>query len=118
MMVDITNFVDVDPAEVHVTELVYYPVLKQLMDENEDIDDLKEAIRKKFTGVVVSDKMAKTIVVKVEAVKIHPKYHKRYVISRKYKVHDEKDTYKTGDTVTFIGCRPFSKDKKWRVVTE
>ena len=78
----------------------------------------KEAIRKKFTGVVVSDKMAKTIVVKVEAVKIHPKYHKRYVISRKYKVHDEKDTYKTGDTVTFIGCRPFSKDKKWRVVTE
>ena len=77
-----------------------------------------EAIRKKFTGVVVSDKMAKTIVVKVEAVKIHTKYHKRYVISRRYKVHDEKETYKVGDTVTFIGCRPFSKDKKWRVVNQ
>ena len=76
----------------------------------------KEVIRKKFTGTVLSDKMTKTIVVKVESVKIHPKYHKRFVISRKYKVHDEREQYKPGDSVVFISCRPMSKDKKWRVL--
>ncbi|MEI6378661.1 MAG: 30S ribosomal protein S17 [Candidatus Falkowbacteria bacterium] len=75
-----------------------------------------EVIRKKFTGIVLSDKMTKTIVVKVEIVKIHPKYHKRFVISRKYKVHDEREQFKTGDSVIFVSCRPMSKDKKWRVL--
>lgn len=76
----------------------------------------KEVIRKKFSGIVVSDKGDKTIVVKVESVKIHPKYKKRYTASAKYKVHDEKNEYKTGDKVSFIGCRPMSRDKRWRVV--
>jgi small subunit ribosomal protein S17 len=76
-----------------------------------------EAIRKKFRGVVISDKMDKTIVVKVERVKIHPKYHKRYKVSHKYKVHDEAGTYQVGDQVTFIECRPLSKDKRWRVLS-
>jgi len=76
----------------------------------------KEIISRKFTGVVVSDKSDKTIVVKVEAVKKHPKYQKRYTVSKKYKVHDEKNQYKTGDKVTFIECRPLSKDKRWRVI--
>ena len=81
--------------------------------------EAKEArtiIRKKFSGVVVSDKNDKTIVVKVETVKIHPKYKKRYTVSRKYKVHDEKNEFRAGDKVTFVECRPLSRDKRWRVV--
>ncbi len=78
--------------------------------------DKKELISRKFTGVVVSDKSAKTIVVKVESVKIHPKYKKRYTVSRKYKVHDENNKFKAGDKVTFVECRPLSRDKRWRVI--
>jgi len=81
--------------------------------------ETKEArtiIRKKFSGVVVSDKSDKTIVVKVDTVKIHPKYKKRYTLSRKYKVHDEKNEFKAGDKVSFVECRPLSRDKRWRVV--
>ena len=78
--------------------------------------DKKELISRKFTGIVVSDKSAKTIVVKVEAVKIHPKYQKRYTVSRNYKVHDENNKFKTGDKVTFVECRPLSRDKRWRVI--
>jgi len=76
-----------------------------------------DAIRKKFRGVVVSDKMDKTIVVKVERVKIHPKYHKRYTVSRKYQVHDETGAYHIDDQVTFVECRPLSKSKRWRVLS-
>jgi small subunit ribosomal protein S17 len=78
----------------------------------------KQAIKNKFKGVVVGDKMAKTITVKVERTKIHPKYKKRYTISRKYKVHDEQNQFKVGDAVEFIECRPLSKDKRWRVVNK
>ncbi len=78
----------------------------------------EKKIIKRFTGLVVSDKNAKTIVVKVEAVKKHPKYQKRYVVSRRYKVHDEKNQYHVGDKVTFIECRPLSRDKRWRVISQ
>ena len=76
----------------------------------------KEVIKKKFQGIVVSDKQDKTIVVKVDRVKIHPKYKKRFTVSKKYKVHDEKNQYREGDKVSFIECRPLSKDKRWRVI--
>ncbi|MDD5527870.1 MAG: 30S ribosomal protein S17 [Patescibacteria group bacterium] len=76
----------------------------------------KEIIRRKFSGVVTSDKMDKTIVVRVETVKRDPKYKKRYKIAKKYKVHDENNKYKEGDKVEFVECRPLSKDKKWRVL--
>ena len=74
--------------------------------------------KKKSTkrGVVVSDKMDKTIVVKVDLLKKHPRYQKRYVSSKRYKVHDEKNEYKVGDKVVFEDCKPLSKDKKWRVI--
>lgn len=75
-----------------------------------------EKILKKFKGTVVSDKMAKTITVKVDTLKMHPKLKKRYRVSRKYKVHDEKNQYKVNDVVEFVSCRPLSKDKKWRVI--
>ena len=74
-------------------------------------------IIKKFNGVVVSDKNDKTIIVKVESVKIHPKYKKRHTVSSHYKVHDEKNVHKVGDKVVFVECRPLSRDKRWRVIS-
>jgi len=71
---------------------------------------------KKFQGIVLSDKMEKTIVVQVNRTRIHPLYHKRYTKSKKYKVHDPQGKAKVGDQVIFIECRPFSKEKKWRLV--
>jgi len=73
-------------------------------------------IKRVFEGIVVSDKMDKTIVVKVVRIKAHPKYKKQYRVSRRYKVHDEKNEYKVGDKVKFVECRPMSKEKRWRVV--
>lgn len=72
--------------------------------------------RQTFHGVVVSDKMAKTIVVRVDRKRKHPKYGKYFTISERYKVHDEKGRYHTGDAVQFVACRPLSKDKRWRVM--
>ena len=71
---------------------------------------------KVFQGVVVSDKMKKTVVVQVDRMKTHPKYLKQYQQSRKFKVHDEKGEYKVGDVVRFVETRPLSKDKRWRVI--
>ena len=73
-------------------------------------------ISKNFQGIVVSDKMDKTRVVKVDRVKRHAKYQKSFIRSKKYKVHDERNQYKTRDKVTFVECRPLSKDKRWRVL--
>jgi len=77
--------------------------------------DTKKIIRK-LKGVVVGDKMDKTITVRIERVKDHPKYHKSYAVSKNYKVHDEKNEFHEGDKVTFVECRPISKNKKWRVL--
>jgi len=77
-----------------------------------------KTISRKFQGVVESNKNDKTIIVKVESVKKHPKYQKRYVQSRRYKVHDEKNEYRAGDKVTFVECRPLSRDKRWRVINK
>ncbi len=77
---------------------------------------VKTIIKRKFSGVVTSDKMDKTITVSVDSVKVHPKYKKRYTMSKKYKVHDEKNLYKEGDKVQFLECRPLSRDKRWRVI--
>lgn len=76
----------------------------------------KAVIKRKFNGVVVGDKMDKTIVVRIDRSKKNPKYGKRYITSKKYKVHDEKNQYKEGDKVVFVECRPISKDKRWRVI--
>lgn len=77
---------------------------------------MSEVIKRKLEGEVVSDKMDKTVVVKVTTVKIQSKYKKRYKSSKGYKAHDEKNQYKVGDIVVIEGCRPLSKDKRWRVV--
>lgn len=80
------------------------------------MENEKKIIKRKFSGVVTSDKMDKTVVVMVESVKKHPKYGKRFTVSRKFKVHDEKNQYKEGDQVSFVECRPISKEKRWRVI--
>lgn len=72
--------------------------------------------QRKFRGVVTTDKMDKTIVVKIDNVAIHPKYQKRYIVSKKFKVHDAKNEAKIGQTVEFVECRPLSKEKRWRLV--
>ena len=72
--------------------------------------------RKTRVGKVVSDRMDKTIVVSIERLVKHPEYG-RYVRRRsKFKVHDEKNECRMGDTVRFMETRPISKDKRWRFV--
>jgi small subunit ribosomal protein S17 len=72
--------------------------------------------RKTITGIVVSDKMDKTVVVAVENYAQHPVYKKIIKRTRKYKAHDEKNECKTGDRVKLMETRPLSKEKRWRVV--
>jgi small subunit ribosomal protein S17 len=69
-----------------------------------------------FSGIVVSDKMDKTVVVEVRQYKKHPKYGKYLVIRKKYKVHDPKNSAKIGDKVTIKPSRPISKDKHFALV--
>lgn len=71
--------------------------------------------RKTRQGVVVSDKMDKTIVVQIDRMVMHPIY-KKYVKQRvKYKAHDEQNEAKSGDTVLIEECRPLSRQKRWRL---
>jgi small subunit ribosomal protein S17 len=72
--------------------------------------------RKIREGVVVSDKMGKTVVVAVESRRIHPLYKKGIRIVRRYKAHDENKACKIGDKVKIIETRPLSKEKNWRVM--
>lgn len=78
----------------------------------------KEVASKKriLTGVVVSDKMKDTIVIKVERYVKVPKYNKYIVRTKKFKAHDAGNTKKIGDKVSIIECAPISKDKKFTLV--
>ncbi|MBF0332898.1 MAG: 30S ribosomal protein S17 [Alphaproteobacteria bacterium] len=69
-------------------------------------------------GVVVSDKMDKTIVVTVERRVMHPMYKKFIRRSKKYSAHDEENKHKIGDVVRIQECRPISKNKCWVVLPE
>ncbi len=73
-------------------------------------------IRKSRVGIVVSDKMDKTVVVKIERKAKHPLYGKTVKITKKYKAHDEENVAKVGDKVLITETRPLSKDKRWRLV--
>lgn len=74
--------------------------------------------KKQLKGMVVSNKMQKTVVVKVERIKEHPKYKKRYRVYKKYKAHNENAGFEIGDKVIIEECRPLSKDKHWRVINK
>lgn len=77
---------------------------------------IERASRKTRIGMVVSDKMAKTVVVSIERRVQHPVYGKMVRRTKKLKAHDEQNEAKTGDTVRIMETRPLSKDKRWRVV--
>lgn len=77
---------------------------------------MERNLRKERIGVVVSDKMDKTIVVAVERKVKHPKYGKFVKKTSKFFAHDEKQDSHTGDTVRIMETRPLSKNKCWRVV--
>jgi len=71
---------------------------------------------RKLMGRVVSDKMDKTVVVEVVRFKVHPVYKKYVRVRKRYKAHDEKNEYKTGDRVEIVEHRPLSRHKRFKVV--
>jgi small subunit ribosomal protein S17 len=77
---------------------------------------IERGVRKERQGIVVSDKMDKTIVVKVSRRIRHPLYGKEMSQTRKYHVHDEANEAKIGDTVRIVESRPLSRLKRWRLV--
>ena len=73
---------------------------------------------KKLKGTIASDKMDKTVVVEVTTLKKHPKYHKRFKMSKRYKAHDPENKYKgkVGEAVWIEETRPMSRDKRWKII--
>ncbi len=79
---------------------------------------MEEKVRKDkqiLQGVVVSDKMEKTIVIEIVMRKLHPLYKKYLTRSKKVKAHDETNDAKVGDIVRVVETRPLSRDKRWRL---
>jgi small subunit ribosomal protein S17 len=83
---------------------------------NKESGAIERTSRKTRVGMVVSDKMQKTVVVSIERRVQHPVYGKMVRRTKKLKAHDEQNAAKTGDTVRIMETRPLSKDKRWRVV--
>lgn len=77
-----------------------------------------ESQKNTLKGVVVSDKMDKTVIVNVTRFVKHPLYGKFYQVNKKYKAHDEENKYKVGDKVEIAETRKISKDKRFKVVSE
>jgi small subunit ribosomal protein S17 len=78
---------------------------------------MSTSFKRTLTGEVVSDKATKTVVVKVERKTMHPKYNKFVTTSKKYHVHDEKEQATIGNVVTIIESKPYSKLKRWELVS-
>lgn len=74
-----------------------------------------KASRKRLVGSVVSDKMDKTVVVRVERLERHPRYGKVMRRRKKYKAHDEENRCRVGDLVRIVESRPLSREKRWVV---
>ncbi len=72
-------------------------------------------LKKERSGLVVSDKMAKTVVVSIERTVMHPRYKKILRRRSRVKAHDETNQCHVGDRVVIVECRPLSRDKRWRV---
>ncbi len=79
-------------------------------------DSDTRSARKIRIGLVVSDKMQKTVVVQIDRRMPHPVYGKMVTRSKRLKAHDEENSAKVGDTVRIMETRPLSKDKRWRLV--
>ena len=78
---------------------------------------IRQTVKQKriLRGEVISDKMDKTVVVQVSRLKIHPKYKRHYKITKRFKVHDEKNECHVGDKVMIEETKPLSKEKRWKV---
>lgn len=84
----------------------------EIMEEKKAVQRRKKVLQ----GIVVSDKMDKTAVVKVERTIQHPLYKRTLKRTKKYKVHDENNVCGIGDRIRLIECKPLSKDKCWRLL--
>ena len=80
------------------------------------MDEATKRIQKVLTGRVVSNKMAKTIVVEIQTRRLHPLYKKYVKHSKRIKAHDEANTCGIGDLVRVVESRPLSREKRWRLV--
>ena len=87
-----------------------------MAETQENAQTVSRSSRKTRVGVVVSDKMDKTVVVSIERRVQHPVYGKMVRRTKRLKAHDERNDAKTGDTVRIMETRPLSKDKRWRLV--
>ncbi len=76
----------------------------------------KGAIKRKFEGVVVSDKAQKSRIVEVTRLAKHPRYHKYRKVTKRFAVHDEGNAYKKGDVVVIEETRPISRTKRWKII--
>jgi small subunit ribosomal protein S17 len=90
--------------------------MAEVLNEKTEAQNEDRNARKMRTGVVVSDKMTKTVVVAIERRVKHPVYGKMMTRTKKLKAHDEENSAKTGDVVRIMETRPLSKDKRFRVV--
>jgi small subunit ribosomal protein S17 len=86
-----------------------------MTDEKVNVSSERSA-RKVREGLVVSDKMDKTVVVAIERRVPHPVYGKMVTRTKRLKAHDEQNSAKVGDTVRIVETRPLSKDKRWRLL--
>ncbi len=77
---------------------------------------MKEIQHRQLKGIVVSDKMQKTVVVAVERLKLNEKYKKYFKTTKRFKAHDENGEYHSGDKVIIEETRPMSKEKRWKVI--
>ena len=87
-----------------------------MAEQTQTSNEIQRAARKTRVGVVVSDKMQKTIVVAIERRVAHPVYGKMVKRTSRLKAHDENNDAKAGDRVKIMETRPMSKDKRWRLV--
>ncbi len=76
----------------------------------------KNKILSRKKGKVVQDKMDKTVIVSVVSFETHPKYKKKYKVTKRYQAHDPENKFKIGEKIEIIPCRPISKKKKFKVV--
>jgi small subunit ribosomal protein S17 len=71
---------------------------------------------KRLKGTIVSDKMDKTVIVEVVTLKKHPKYERRFTVSKRYKAHNPENAHKVGESVIIEETRPMSKEKRWKIL--
>ena len=85
------------------------------MTEAQDTTETATSFKRRLVGRVASDKMSKTVVVEVTRYKMEPLYRKYVKVRKRYKAHDQNNTYKVGDRVEIVEHRPMSKHKRWTV---